>query len=217
MIDNREFFKALDKIHLAPVTIRRIFLLLTRLHYSSPENFGPLKEQMKDYLWHKEPGKGKLHIDFDTKYDPKQLDQKPAIFIGLDDIEYKKIVLNNHARFTYDTAGEHLIKTAQTKVIIRHVADSADEAMTLENLTCQFFLGIQPIIRDTLPEVLEYDVIASKSSRPFEKASQQPEQRFVSDTIIALSYVSAWMVTFESHRIKKISFEQCLAECSRPD
>jgi len=213
MIDNRDFFKALDKIYLAPVSIRRIFLLLTRLHYQTADNFGEMKEQMKNYIWSSKTDECKVLIDLDFHYDPKNLGKRPAIFVGLDDVEYKRIALDNHAYFSYDTSGQHLIKTAQTKVIIRHIADSPDDAMTMENLTCQFFLGLQPVIRDTLPQVLEYDVVASKSSRPFEKTSQQAEQRFVSDTIIAFSYVSAWMVTFESHRIKKISFEQCLAEC----
>ena len=217
MIDNRAFFAALNKIQLTPVTVRGIFLLLVRLHYSSTENYGPMKEKLKNYIWSKDPSKSTITATYDYDYDPAALDKKPAIFVGLDDIEYKKIVTGNHSHHTYDRAGEHLVKTACTKVIIRHIGSSPDEALTLENLTCQFFLGLQPIIRDTLPQVMEYDVVGSKSSRPFEKNSQQAQQRFISDTIIAFSFNSAWLVQFESHRIKTISFEQCLAECTQPN
>ena len=215
MIDNREFFRAIDRIHLTPVTIRRIFLLLVRLHYSNSSNYGPMAKQMAPYIWSADPNKCAVQIDYDYNYDAANMDKKPAIFVGLDDVEYKRVVLENHAKFTYDLAGQHLIKTASTKIIVRHIGSSPDEALTLENLTCQFLLGIQPIIRDTLPQVLEYDVVGSKSSRPFEKNSQQAQQRFISDTIVAFSYNSAWMVEFESHRIKTISWQQCLAECGK--
>jgi len=215
MIDNRAFFDAIDKIQLTPVTIRNIFLLLTRLHYSTPENYGPMKKKLQQYVWSSDPKVRTIHIAQDYEYDAGKLDKVPAIFVGLDDIEYKKVVTGNHNKFSYDRSGEHLVKTASTKVIIRHIGNSADEAMTLENLTVQFFLGLQPIIRDTLPQVMEYDVLGSKSSRPFEKTSQQADQRFISDTIIAFGYNSAWLVRFESHRIKTIDWETCLAECGK--
>ena len=215
MIDNRDFFREIAKLELTPVTIRRIVLLLVRLHYSTSKNFGKLSEQMKDYVWNEDPLKRKLQTDYDYNYDAKNLDKKPAIYIGLDDIDYKKTVLENHNKFSYDLSGQHLIKTASTKIIIRHVGTSADEALTLENLTAQFFLGIQPMIRETLPQVLEYEVLRSTSSKPFERTSTQALQEFISDTILAFSYNSAWMVSFESHRIKTISFSQCLAECGK--
>jgi hypothetical protein len=211
MKDNFQLIDELSRLVLTPVTIRRIFLLLTRLHYSTNENYGILKEKLKDFTWN--PKDGKLHIDYDYNYDPAQLDKRPAIFVGRDDIQYTKVVTGDHSGHSEDRSGEQFTKTAKTSVILRHIAKSPDESETLADLSSQFFMGITPMIRDSLQgKILEYEVIGLKSSRPFERTSQQADQHFMSDLIIGLAYNSIWMTSFESHRIKTITFKESLAE-----
>jgi len=209
------FLQNLARITLTPVTIRRIFLLLTRLHYSTPDNYGVLKPKFERYVWHKETKLSTVHVEFDYKYNPAALDDRPSIWVGLDDINFKKVVLNNEGKPTETRSGQGSIKVASTAIIVRHVSKSADEVLALADLSCQFFMGIQPMIRDALGQlVLEYDVMTCKSSRPFEKTSQQADQHFVSDLIIAFSYNHTWMTEFESHRIKTITFKQSIDSLS---
>jgi hypothetical protein len=215
MTNNFAIINEMSKLVLTPVTIRRIFLLLTRLHYSDNANYGKFKEVFANFIWHKDEKLRKLQIDYDYHYDPKNLDRRPAIFVGLDDIRFNKVVIGNRSGDSEDRSGEEFTKTASTNVIIRHIGKTADEAPALADLSSQFFMGITPMIHDSLRgKILEYDVIGLKSSRPFERSSEQADQNFCSDLIIALSYNSIWMTSFESHRIKTISFQTSLAELS---
>jgi hypothetical protein len=213
MTSTLNFFESLTKLTLTPVTIRRIFLLLTRLHYSTPDNYGPLKDKLSPFVWSAAKAKSTMHIDYDYNYDPSALDERPAIFVGIDDIEYRKVVIANSGNPTESRSGQYYTKTGGTKIILRHISKSPDEVLALGDLSSQFFMGITPMIRDTLSNrILEYEVVGLKSSRPFEKTSQQADQHFMSDLIIAFSYNATWLVEFESHRIKTYSFQQCLAE-----
>lgn len=209
-------FQALiGTVQLTPVTLRSIFLLLTRLHYSDPENYGLLKKKFANYIWSKDEKTRTLHIDFDYNYDAKNLERRPAIFVGLDDINFSKTSIGNHGSFTEDRSGESFVKTANTLIIFRHVSKSPDESLALADMTAQFYLGITPMIRDTMnTRVLQYEVTSIKSSRPFEKQSQEADQDFISDVIVAFSYNAVWLTKIESHRIKRITYEQSLAELS---
>ena len=210
--DSIKFFEGLSKMVLTPVTIRRIFLLLTRMHYSTPDNYGQLKKALEKFIWHPHKKDGTIYIAYDYEYDAQNLDERPAIFVGLDDIIFQKVAIDNAGQVTETRSGQNYVKVANTKVIIRHVSKSPDEVLAMADLSSQFFMGIRPMIRDALGRrLLEYDVLAIKSSRPFERNSTQADQHFMSDVIVAFSYNESWLTEMESHVIKTITWETCLA------
>lgn len=215
LADNHTLLHDLFQLNLTPVSIRRIFLLLTRLHYSTSAHYGELSKLLKDYVWSADRQISSMHIDYDYNYDPSALDERPAIFVGLDDVVYNKSVLANSAGFNETRSGQHFVKLGGTKVILRHISKSPDDVLAMSDLSSQFFMGIQPMIRDALRnQVMEYEVVGLKSSRPFDGNSHAADQHFISDLIIALSYNATWLTEFESHRIKTITFTQSIAELS---
>lgn len=193
-----------------PITTRRMYLLLTRSHYSDSAHFGQWKEKLDNYVWSKHPKLSKIDIQLDFQYQAKRQDERPAIFVGCDDFIYHPTVVDNFKNMSPDNSGTGYVTIGETNVIIRHIAASPDEAMTLCEVTAQFFLGIRPLMQQKV-RYRSYNVKAQKTSRPFERAVVDPDQQFISDLLINITFNALWLSVQESHRIKTINFESSLS------
>jgi hypothetical protein len=214
---NPSFFQDLMRVHLTPVTLRSVFLLLTRLHYSDPANYGQMSKKFEKFIWNADPKIRTLHIDYDYNYGPSALDRRPAIYVGTDDVMFNKVVMDNYASHTFDRSGERKNKVAKTIIIVRHIGSSPDESLALADMSADFFMGIGSMMKDAMGQrLMEYEVTGVKSSRPFEKSAQQADQNFIADLLIGFAYNSAWLINYESHRIKTITYEQSLAAFANP-
>lgn len=196
-------FTDIAKVRITPTTARRIFLLLTRSHFSDPAHYGTVKEKLKNYVYSDDPAKCTLFIDLDYEYDATKLDRRPAIFVGTDDFSYNQIVTNNSSGNTADNSGENFNVNGKTRIIIRHIAASPDDALQLGEQTHDFFNGIRKLIQQHI-RPKQYLVDSQQTSKPFERAGQQADQQFISDVTIALQFDDAWTTLVESHRVKNI-------------
>lgn len=203
----------LSKIALTPVNIRGIFIMLTRIHFSDPDNYGAMKSKLGNFVWHKDPKVKTLHVDYDYNYDPQKLDLRPAVFVGTSDINYRKVVIDNQQAQTEDRSGENFVKIGATNIIIRHIGKTPDESWALGDLSAQFFLGVRKMLQERL-RVSEFEVLRLMASKPFERSTQQADQQFIVDLIMNLQYNAGWLVIREGHRIKTVTYEQSLADFS---
>ena len=203
--------ETLHRVALTPITIRRIFLLLTRIHYSDSDNYGAYKPKLEQFVWAKDDTKRKLHIDFDYDYDPLKLDKRPAIFVGTSDFDFKQVVIDNQKNQTEDRGGEEFVKQASTNIIIRHIGKTADESWSLGDLSAQYYLGIRKMLQERL-KVSKLEVFKLIASKPFERTTQQADQQFIVDLLINLQYNAAWLTMREGHRIKTVTYAQSLAD-----
>ncbi len=206
-----DVFSQFARIQPTMVSLRRMFLLLTRAHFSDNAHYGGFKDQLAKYVWHRETRQSGLWIDFDYHLDAKKLEQRPAIFVGTDDITYKQVVTDNRKGTTADNSGKEFVTVGNTTVILRHISSTPDDALTLCELSTQFYLGIRPLMQERVG-FRSYHVAAQKSSRPFDRAPQQADQQFTADLIIALEFNAIWLAVEESHRIKTISFSASQTE-----
>lgn len=200
-------------IALNPVTVRSIFLLFTRIHWSSPDNYGQMKPKMAGMIWHREPKQRTVGVDYDYNYDPAKLDQRPAIYVGTADFDFLKIVVDNRKSQTDDNSGENYAKIASTNIIIRHIGKTPDESWQMADLTAQFFLGMRKLIQERL-KVHAFEVVKMVASRPFERTSQQADQQFIVDLILNLQYNAVWLIVREGHRLKTVTYKQSLDDYS---
>jgi hypothetical protein len=201
----------LATVALTPVTIRKIFILLTRLHYSDPDHFGSLKPKLSKFVWSADLKLRGIHIDFDYNYDPEKTDLRPAVFVGTSDIDYRKLVINNQQSQTADRSGEIFVKQAGTNIILRHIGKTPDETWALGDMSAQFYMGITKMLQERL-KVSSFEVVKLMASKPFERKSQEADSQFIVDLIMNLQYNAAWLTTREGHRIKTITYAQSLAD-----
>jgi hypothetical protein len=201
----------LATVALTPVTIRKIFILLTRLHYSDPDHFGSLKPKLSKFVWNADIKLRGIHVDFDYNYDPNNTDLRPAVFVGTSDIDFQKVAVNNQQSQTDDRSGEIYVKRAGTNIILRHIGKTPDETWALADMTSQFYMGITKMLQERL-KVSSFEVVKLMGSKPFERKSQEADSQFIVDLIMNLQYNAAWLTTREGHRIKTITYAQSLAD-----
>jgi hypothetical protein len=203
--------ESLHRVAINPITIRKIFLLLTRVHYSDADNYGAYKPQLSNFVWSKDPAIVKLYIDFDYNYDPLKMDRRPAIYVGTSDIDFKQVVVDNSKNMSEDRSAEEYVKEASTNIIIRHIGKTPDESWALGDLSLQYYLGIRKMLQERL-KVSKLEVIKLMASKPFERTTQQADQQFIVDLLVNLQYNAAWLTMREGHRIKTVTYAQSLAD-----
>lgn len=213
--ENAALLDGLADLRLGQVALRRIFLLLTRLHYSTPDNYGDHKAALQELVWSQDDLKRKLHIDYDYHYTPTKLEQRPAIFVGTDDVAFKRVILDNFRNVTEDNSGTSSSYVASTTVIARHISGTPDEAMALGELSADFYLGIRQMIKERM-RVHSFDISGIRSAKPFSRQPEQPDQMFACDLIMPISWIWDWTTTRESHRIKTIGFKEAVESCALP-
>lgn len=203
-----QLLRDISGLQMTPFNIRRIFLLLTRLHYSNSSHYGDAKqqEQFRNYTWDQDPTKSGIKIDFDYHYNPETLDKFPAIFVGTDDYAFKPLAVDNYHSTDLYNAGEVKARRGETAVIIRHVSSTPDEALQLGDLSYQFFSGIDILMRETL-KLVRYEVPQLKTAKPFLAQKTEADQQFSVDLLIQIAFNATWLIVRESHVIKSISLE----------
>lgn len=209
----------LSDMAFTPLTIRSTFLLLTRLHYSNRENYGTQRERLQEFIWHKDPAKRTLFIDYDYNYSnkPEALEQRPAIFVGTDAFEFSSMVVDNQKTLSETRDAEQYIKRGSTAIILRHIGRSANDALLLADMTSQFYMGVRKLLQERMrDQLLSFEVARILPSRPFERAPEKADQQFTADVVCPLVYNASWWTFRESHLIKTISMETSLASLTLP-
>ncbi len=212
---NNALLEGLAELRIGPVSLRRIFLLLTRLHYSTPNNYGAYKEVLDTLVWSQDDLKRKLHIDYDYHYLPSKLEQRPAIFVGTDDIKLERLVQDNYRENVSDNSGTMSSMKAGSAVIIRHISMTPDESLALVELSSDFYAGIRQLLKERL-KLHSFDIGAIRTAKPFSRSPEQPDQMFACDLIMPISWIWDWTTTREGHRIKTIGFTEAVTSCSLP-
>lgn len=201
----------MGQIALTPVTIRGIFLMLTRLHWSDPNYYGASKAKLGTLIWSKDQKVRTLLVDYDYNYDPARSDLRPAIYTGTADYDFRRVVSDNRHSQTDDRAAESYGMISSTNIIIRHIGATPDESLAMADLTGQFFLGMRKLIQEAL-KVHGFEVIKIAASKPFERAPASADQQFMVDLIMNLQYNAVWLIWREGHRLKTVTYQQSLDE-----
>lgn len=187
-------------------TGRRVFLLLTRAHYSNPEHYGHLSVPLAGMKW----SSGQdctLAVDFDYNFDPAKTDRRPAIFVGCGDLTMSKKVVDNSSKITADGAGEEFANTGSYPVIIRHIGKTPDESLLLADLTFQYFLGIRKMLKEKTG-LRSFEVAGVGTSRPLERFGEKTDPTFMADVRLLVESNMSWLTIRESHVIKVFDFKK---------
>lgn len=187
------------------LSIRRVFLLFTRVNWSDAKNYGRLAKQFQGFIWNINPEKSTLAVDLDYDFDSSKLEKRPAIFVGTDDVIYTKKVIDSNVRLNKDGSGQEYVYIGSTNVIIRHVGKTADESLAMCDLSRNFFKGLRKMMMEN-GMLSTYEVPRVTTSKPFQRSATQADQQFEADLLISISFNDPWTIFRESHRITHINF-----------
>lgn len=204
---------AAENRFITPYSLRRMFLLLTRVHYSDSAHYGDMMppDRLGKFIYSKDPKLCTLPVLFDYNYSPKNSDAKPAIYVGTDDFEFLPKVVNNQQGANEDRSGMVYGKEEATHIIVRHTSGSPDETLMLGDLTSQFFLGIREKLQEEL-NFRSFDVQRLVTAKPFLRGPEEADTQFIVDLVMEVRFNAAWLTLRESHRIKTIGFRQAKDE-----
>lgn len=206
------------------VSLRQIFLLLTRNFYANPRAFAPcgtaVPTSFYNYTYSDalvDPNKSvadTLVIDLDyssavnsiDKIDYLKTNNKPAIYINIKDFSFNRInVLNDVTKNLKD--GTEQAVMSGTKIIFSHYANTYDDAAQLSYLTTSYFTAMKDTLKSSLkvlsfyPETMTSPVPAADVD-DYESKSQK---YFRSDAIFDMKFETNWRVIPEAVLIKKFS------------
>ena len=184
------------------VQLRRIFLMLAREHFSDANNYYRV-EEMTPLVYHEEPAKRTLDVDLDYIYDPKEVDKKPAIYVGTGPVQFAKQVIDNYETASEDGAVRYHTSRGSVQIGISHISTEADLALQLGVQSLHFFAGIRHLLMGALPNILQYEVL--QLTQP-QMTGADKIRNFQVDLQISLQFNTDWATYMEGHRISDILF-----------
>ena len=215
-IANGNALEQLRDTPLDQVTLRRVFLLLTRVHYADPSNYGILRQTMKNFKWAQDPAKSTIKVELDFKYDPALTDIIPSIFVGTGDIDYTQTTVDSREGSTRDRSGATYAIQAGAYVILRHVSTDPDECLKMSAMSFDFYAGIRELIMEKL-KLSAFMPTQTSTPRFFmPDAAEKAKKTFASDLKLKVGFTPAWTTFRESHRIKAITLGSLMTDFSLP-
>ena len=194
------------------VQLRRIFLMLTREHFSNAENYYRV-EEMAPIVYHSDASKRTLDIDLDYVYDPNEVDKKPSIYVGTGPVQFAKQVIDNYETSSQDNAVRYHTTRGSVQIGLSHIATEADLALQLGVQSLHFFAGIRHLLMGALPNVLQYEVL--QLTQP-QLVKPDRIRNFQVDLQISLLFNTDWATYMEGHRISEILFRNAEGEPWNP-
>jgi hypothetical protein len=192
---------------LDPVSLRRIFLLLTRNHFSDPAYFGNLPETFRRFRYNDNPRDASVRIELDYSFDPARREQPTGIYVGVGTVKSQSRVIDDFTRGNEDLSGSFRHQLDQMPVVVSHVSASPDEALTMGVLSKAFFQGMGPLLRARFRQIVGYRVISLTEPQRVTPDEQSSAPYYRVDLTIELTLPSEWETTMESLRIKRINLD----------
>lgn len=208
------------------VSLRQIFLLLTRNFYANPRAFSPCGTSVPTNFYNYtysdalvDPNKtvnDTLVIDLDyssavnsiDKIDYLKVNNKPAIYISVKDFSFNRLnVLDDITKNLINGTEQAML--GGTKIVFTHYANTYDDAAQLAYLTTAYFTAMKETIRRSLkvltfiPEVMTSPTPAVEVD-DYENKSQK---YFKSDVVFDMKFEVNWRVIPEAVLIKKFSLD----------
>lgn len=194
---------------------RRVFLLLTRAHFSDPSHYGHLAGPLNQCRWSADSAVCTLPVEYDFDYDPAKTDRRPAVFVGCGDVTMSRKVIDNSSKVTADGKGEEFANVGSYPVIIRHIGKTPDESLLLADLSFQFFLGIRKLMKEKA-QLRLFEVAGVNTTRPFERTGEKTDKTFIADVKLLVECNMSWLIVRESHVIKRFGFAELITKFETP-
>ena len=180
------------------VSLRRVFLLATRELFTDPVNYGDLSDKLSNFKYSDNAKDSTLLVDLDFEYNPKELQPRHAVYVGLDDVRFNTVVLDHKAEISEDRAKTTYMQAAETALQIRCVAPNADEPLYLATVATAFYFAMRPVFMAELG-LSRMDLVGLSKPTLIDKA---PTRMFEVSFVAKLAFNFNVISTLEGHRLK---------------
>lgn len=206
--------------------LRYAFLLLLRNFYSDNSQFSSLvsyfPEAMKKFTCSSpvDDPENKMNsilkvelshtatVDSPDKRDYLAVNQQPAIFIDVGDINYTPAgILSNSLAYDLESGNHSQGSLADCQITISHYSESYDTASILAQLTSSYFLVLRKPLMAKL-DLKQLDLVKTAAPQPAsESFSSTAEKLYKADVVLNLKFLAQWNTIPESVKIKKFTIK----------
>lgn len=183
---------------LDPVVLRNVFLQATRRLYAEPENYGSLRERLKNFRYHAEVAQSTLPVELDFEYNPVTLQPRHSVYVGVGAVGFSTTVLDHRADVSDDRAKITYTQSAATVLRLRFVAPAPDEALYLAVVASAYFMAMSRLFVQRLG-LSRFDLNELGEPRLLEKA---PTRLFEVPFTANLAFNFNVVSTLEGQRLK---------------
>ena len=184
-----------------PVSMRKLFLLLTRLNFSDPKHYGAYESLLENLVYSDNPTESRLSVDLLSIYAPSKTFSRPAIFVGFTESRFERMAPADDAGHSEDNSRIYKAKRVSTTLKIVHTANDPDQALALGTISATFFLGIQQLLLQGFG-LLHFTIESITDATLIEKS---PDTAFSCTLTASVNYEFQTVTALESHRIKKFA------------
>lgn len=184
------------------ITLRRAFLLLTRVLWLTADNFGRYREQLSTYLYSSDESKRKLLVDLAHNADPSLTQIAiPAIYVGVGAFQYTQAVIGDLSSLSDDTSRQVFTTRGENLVQWMHYGQHADQTAAMAEVTQGVVGGFGPLLVKYLG-LDNYRVVSM--SPPIPRKNSDGTTYFQVNVAANFKFNNSIVVATESLRIKKI-------------
>ena len=191
-----------------PYLLTGLFIQFSRSHFYEADNI--LNDHLKGYLWSDSPDT-RVQIEPSYKWDPVNVQQRPAIFIKREDVSVKSTFSLGHGKHTshVNLNGSHtgvdntvFIEGAHS---ILCVGGTAAEA---ENLGWEVLLKYL-LYKEVLKKEANLGTLIVSGMSPANKVDENKEN-WMTQIKLSWAYALDWTLFQEAPILKKVAFDAAL-------
>lgn len=188
-----------------PVLIRKFFRSAVKAHWEDTGNHGRYESILSCFTPINENGAGNLNVLLSYEDNAGEKITDPRIIISLKKSDVEKKIIGNFADVSEDGAHIETGWQISTSLVISHVFNDADLALTAAQSTFEFLAGFGTSFMNALGlNMFEPKGIGEPALYP---GTKHPTSYFQVDAVFMMNYNFYISVNIESHRLKVISQE----------
>ncbi len=203
---NQELLDARELLQCAtgPATasgFRRALLLLLRLHFASPDNFGPAYKHLGCYTYAPNHG-GTLEVDVLPRVagNDTHTEDYPAIVVGFGAVDLTRMVVGDIHHVSTDMASRVLMQEAGAAFNIQFMLKNAGDAYDAAEMTASMLLALAaPMMMNTGARAFS----VTGWGEP-KQTSQSPNRYYTVAMNVRVVYNFLARLHEESHRVRSI-------------
>ena len=204
-ISAEEFYGSCIDKPLDMVLMRRIFLLLTRIHWSDGNNHYQEDVNFDCLEYSDDPQESKLAVELTDVYDEDDTDNFPGIFVGFKNgYKLSKLMLNYDSSGSDDNSVERKLVSWKGQLALKHVHKSSDTATAMADSSFVFMMAVRETLMQHFP-VRQMDFVGV--SDPQKLDPEKSNRFFKVDLIIDIEFTVTVNINMESHRLKTWGLE----------
>lgn len=184
----------------SPHSLRKIFHTLTRIHFSSPDNYGDLKDELACLVYDPDPNVSTLDILL-TDLPRSEGSPEAAVIVSVKETTFKQLSMGDFAGDHPDGAGQDMVREASTKIFWRCRHPDPD----VSQLMAQSLLDFLTMTKTSMAEKIGLTSMQLLGVSEPKFYNKPPNSVYESYVMSDVSYLYSLSVREESHVLKRFN------------